>query len=133
MFTASAWPKQVYSAKAKAPYPTSVASADFLKREAVKSVLLGEAQHVEFYHNGEPEHCALVNDYEGGMICIPDHELFNHHHDLHEHAHQRHHQHHHYHDTHTAASSTVTATLAPDVAKAAHRYIGPVQTPADVE
>jgi hypothetical protein len=54
------------------PWPTDVDNGDFLKREAVKSVLRGEAYYVELDHYDQPDHCILVEDYDGGMACVPD-------------------------------------------------------------
>ncbi|KAF2819761.1 glycoside hydrolase [Ophiobolus disseminans] len=139
VYTVFNWPKQGWWTKPAKPYPTDVASANYLKREAVKSVLRGEAPYVKMDHYEQPEHCVLVDDDEGGMTCIPDHYIFDDHHDLdnhdlHDHAHKRHHQHHRHIAAHTVTSATTGALPTPDTehtqAKAGQRSPGPVQTPS---
>jgi hypothetical protein len=136
LYTSYSWKFQRYDTAPDTPYPENVTSTDYLKRQAVKSVLKGEAYYVPDDHFDPPEDCLLMEDGEGGMYCVPDQYIPEEHHGMHEHHQKRHHQHHHYQSYHIAAQTITSTTVAtsptsgaePIEARAGVRDPSPVQT-----
>jgi chitinase len=134
MFSQYGWRNQQWRTSPATPYPQSIPSVNYEKRQAVKSVLRGEAYYVEDDHYDAPEQCLIVDDGEGGMYCLPDQYVSEDHHDLHEHPHKRHHQHHHYHTAPIVTSTTLDASAPSNTehteARGGVRSPGPIQTAA---
>ncbi|KAF2850135.1 glycoside hydrolase family 18 protein [Plenodomus tracheiphilus IPT5] len=132
MFSVYNWDWQLWRTSPATPFPQDVASANYLKRQEVQSVLRNEMPYDHDDQYDRAEDCLLIDDNEGGMECLPYHYMSDAHYGLHEQRGEYHHHHHQYHAPPPVTSTTTQALPAVSTeyteARTGLQSPGPLQT-----